>query len=87
MDRFARYSDAVSNPARASAPIIPSASAILASIPKAIFVGVGGDIRLRCIDDSDPVTFRNVPSGSILPVRAAQVFPEGTSASAIVGLY
>ena len=87
MDRFENFGDSVSDPARQAAPIIPSDEQSLERIPKALFIGTGGDIRLRCTDDDAPVLFRNIPSGSILPVRAAQVLANGTNATDLVGLF
>ncbi|MFN4019899.1 MAG: hypothetical protein ACK4IC_05220 [Erythrobacter sp.] len=87
MDRFQHLGDSVSDPARKAAPLTPSATETLTEIPKAIYVGTGGHIRLKCIDDVTPVSFRNVVSGTILPVRAAQVMIEGTTATDLVALF
>lgn len=62
MDRFARYRSTGSNPPRACAPILPSPSTDLALIPQAIFVGSGGDIRLRCVEDIEPVGHLEEPA-------------------------
>ena len=87
MDRFKNSSDSVSDPARSLAAIDATSSAILDSTPKAIFIGTGGDVSLRAIDDDTAVTLRNVPAGTILPIRAAQLDPALTTARDIVGLY
>ena len=87
MDRFKNSSDAVSDPARSLADINATSAAPLDSAPKAIFIGTGGDVSIRAIDDESPVTLRNVPSGTILPIRAAQLNPALTTARDIVGLY
>lgn len=87
MDRFEHFGDCVSDPARRAAPVIPSGAQPLTQVPKALFVGSGGDIRLRCTDDDAPVLFRNIPSGSILPVRPAHILSDGTSATDLVGLF
>lgn len=86
MDKFSNTVDIVSNPARGLAPVVPADGAELAKIPKALFVGSGGDLRLRCIEDDAPVTLKNVGNGQILPVRAVQVYATGTSATDIVAL-
>ena len=52
--------------------------------PQAIYVGTGGDIALRLIGDSTVVTYKNVPSGSWLPVLADKVMSTDTTASDIV---
>lgn len=87
MDQFEHFSDSVSDPARRSAALVPSDDHSLERIPKALFIGTGGDILLQCIDDDAPVLFRNIPSGAILPVRAKKIHASGTSASNLVGLF
>lgn len=52
--------------------------------PQAIYVGTGGDIALRLIGDSTVVVYKNVPSGSWLPVLADKVMSTDTTASDIV---
>lgn len=52
----------------------------------AIYVGVGGDVKVK---DSagTTVTFKNVPTGSILPVANVElVYLTDTSATDLVGL-
>ena len=87
MDRFKNSSDSVSDPARALVAIDATSSATLNSVPKALFIGTGGNVSIRAIDDDVAVTLRNVPSGTILPIRAAQLDPALTTARDIVGLY
>lgn len=52
----------------------------------AIFVGVGGDVVLVDIDATE-VTFKNVPSGGIIPCQTSIVKSTGTTATNIVALY
>ena len=68
-DQFRGYADSVGAPSRHIAPRVPSDAADLAVTPKGIYVGTGG------------VTFRNLPSGSLLPVRARRVLATGTTAA------
>jgi len=86
MDDFQHYRDSVSSPARSASAVAPSDSAPLAKVPKAIFVGTAGDVHLRAVDDEASVLFRNIPAGTILPVRAALILQSGTTASDIVAL-
>lgn len=87
MDQFQHNSDAVSNPARSALAVTADDLVPFPALPKALFIGTGGDVRLLAADDDMPVIFANLPSGAILPVRAKQVFQSGTSAAQIVALY
>jgi hypothetical protein len=86
-DRFETLASGLSAPAAASAAIVPSDTAPLPSIPRAIYVGTGGDLVMRGkLDDAD-LTWRNVPSGALLPFRAGWVRASGTSAADLVALF
>jgi len=50
------------------------------------FIGVFGDIKVDLLDGGTGVTFKNVPSGSILPIIASKVYSGGTTATDIVML-
>lgn len=50
-----------------------------------IYVGNGGDVKLRPGDSDTDITYRNVPSGAYLTVRASHVRAVGTSASDLIG--
>jgi hypothetical protein len=75
----------LSDPAGSSAAISPSDSADLAQIPKAIYVGVTGDITMKLKNDSASVLFKAVPVG-VLPVRPVRIYATGTTATNIVAL-
>lgn len=53
---------------------------------RALYVGTGGNIN---IDDAfgNTVLLSNVPTGSVLPVRAKRVRATSTTASNLVALY
>jgi hypothetical protein len=85
-DQFDTAADSLIAPARKCFPIIPSNTAELPVLPKAIYVGSGGSIVLRAIDSTQDVTFTNVPSGTILDVRAVALRQSGTTAGNLVGL-
>lgn len=85
-DPFASHADSVAAPARRAFAITPHATNALSPVPKALFVGTGGDVVLRSIDGTADVTFRNVASGQVLDVRAEYVRAAGTTAADIVGL-
>lgn len=79
--------DSVVAPATRGVAVAPHDVNALADIPKALFVGVGGDLAARGVADVADVTFRNLANGSVLPFRAKYVRATGTTASAIVALY
>lgn len=86
MNHFLTDQDTVSNPARGHAAVLLSDSANLDTVPKALFVGTSGDVRLRAVEDEDPAIFRNVGDGQFLLIRAQQVYATGTVASDTVAL-
>jgi len=86
MDKFRYNSDSAANPARSVQSVIMSDEQELLLVPKALFVGSGGDIALRCLEDTEATVLKNVAAGSILPVRAIQIYATGTTAGDIVAL-
>jgi hypothetical protein len=57
-------------------------------VTRAVYVGAAGDITARLAGDTGSVTFKLVPAGSTLPIRARQIFATGTTAALpLVGLY
>jgi hypothetical protein len=86
-DQFRHYRDSAISPARSAAAIVPSDTAFLSRLPKALYVGSAGHVALRCADDDADVVFQNVPAGTVLPVRAACVRASGTTAAQIVAFY
>ncbi|MCX7676501.1 MAG: hypothetical protein N2Z59_03885 [Alteraurantiacibacter sp.] len=85
-DDFQAFADSPLAPATQTFPIVPSDSAELHRVTKAIYVGETGDIVLRALNSDTDVLFRNVPAGSILDVRVRAVRQTGTTAASIVGL-
>lgn len=85
-DRFDNQGDSLSQPARLAFAITPHATAEIDPLPKALYVGTGGDITLRAADATADTVFRNVASGQILDVRARYIRATGTTASDLVGL-
>ncbi len=86
VDHFDSQSDTISQPARLAYAITPHASAEVDPLPKAIYVGTGGDVTLRAADSGADIVFRNVASGQILDVRPKHIRVTGTTAADIVGL-
>ncbi|MGB3711311.1 MAG: hypothetical protein WA913_07890 [Pricia sp.] len=84
-DKFAS-TDSLTAPAREGFALIPDDTAAVADLPKAIYVGTGGDLVLRMADSDADLTLRNVADGALLPLRPAFVRATGTTAADIVGL-
>ncbi len=85
-DTFGTALDSLIAPARNCFSITPHDVATLPSLPKAIYVGTGGNIALRPVDSAQDVTFMNVTGGTILDVRAMHIRATGTTASNMIGL-
>lgn len=78
--------ESLSDPKGGAFAITPSDSADLAQGAIALYIGGEGNIKLTT-SLGQTVTFVNVGSGSVLPVRTKRVYASGTDATNIVGLY
>lgn len=67
--------------------VIPDDNVVLDPVPTQLFVGTGGKIKILLCDDTNPVIFMAVPTGSILRVRAKKIYASDTNASNILALY
>lgn len=85
-DAFARQADSPVTPSSHPLAIVPSDVAPLVATPKALYIGTGGTVVLRTASGAADVTFKNLASGQILPVRAQFVRATGTTAADIVAL-
>jgi len=76
-------------PARDAGAVTASDLTDFASYPRALFVGVGGDVSLVPVASAADtgVVFKNVVSGTILPIQSRRVNSTGTTATDIVALY
>lgn len=86
MSDFAEYADSPTAPSLLCFDVTPNDVAALPFLTKALYIGGAGDLVLRSPLGQSDVTFRNLPAGYILDVRAIAVRATGTSATAIVGL-
>ncbi|AYJ86959.1 hypothetical protein D3Y57_14705 [Sphingomonas paeninsulae] len=86
IDQFQSSFDNITAASRAPFAILPHDTNELATIPKAIYVGTGGNITLRGVDGAADVVLKNVGNGQILDIRARYVRVTGTTAADIVGL-
>ncbi|TBZ07771.1 spike base protein, RCAP_Rcc01079 family [Rhizobium leguminosarum] len=72
-------------PASRAAVVTPNDTTIVNA--RALYIGTAGDVSIAPRRDVDPVIFKNVPAGTILPVHAAIVALTGTTASNIIALF
>ncbi len=86
IDSFSSSAETVSGPARAPFAVTPHDTNELTTIPKALYVGTGGNVTLRGVGGSADVVFKNVANGQVLDVRAQYVRATGTTATDIVAL-
>lgn len=86
IDEFSKYGRSLISPAENAAEIVPGDSAQLPRVSRAVYVGEGGDLRVQMLGGGI-VTFRNIPAGTLMPLRISRVFATGTDATAILGLW
>lgn len=85
-DAFAMHSRAAVDPARNAFALTPHDSEALTMLPRAIYVGTGGDIVLRAIDGDADVVLKNIASGQVIDIRALYIRAAGTTAADLVAL-
>lgn len=86
-DNFASNADSVSAPATRAAAVVPHDANALGEIPKALYVGTGGTLVVRGVGGGADVSFKKVPDGALIPLRAQFVRATGTTAADILALY
>lgn len=79
--------NAVESPARLAVAVTPHDVNPLADIPKALFVGTGGNITMRGAGGGVDAVWKNIPSGTTIPFRAEYIRATGTAAADILALY
>ena len=84
-DRFENHAAGLESPVRHGFAITPDDSVALAETTRAIYVGTAGDISLILASGAG-LTFVNLASGTVLPVRATGVNATGTTAADLLGL-
>ena len=84
-DAFAGHVAGLTAPATEPQPVVPSDSAELAAVTRALYVGQTGNVRVRLVSGA-AVTFANMQGGVLYPIRVRQVFATGTTAADLVGL-
>jgi len=85
-DYWDTHRPGIESPAEHAAAVTKSDSTTFDDITRAVWVGTAGDIAVLT-KGGETVTFANVPSGSLLPIRVSKVLSTGTDASDIVRLW
>lgn len=83
---FVAMSSGISAPGLSFAAVSPSDTADLTTAARGLFVGTGGNIAVIGVSDSASVVFKNVASGTVLPLCVKRVLATGTTAADIVAL-
>jgi hypothetical protein len=85
-DSFKHYSRSLTSPPEHALAIQPDDAAVLPQVPRALWVGSGGDLAVR-MAGGETVILAGVPAGTLLPVRVARVLASGTTAGDILGFW
>lgn len=72
-------------PAEHAETVTPSDSVDLGVVSRSLYVGSAGNVSVVMLSGAT-VTFANVTSGSMLPIRVSRVRSTNTTASSIVSL-
>jgi hypothetical protein len=72
------------SPAETVAAVAPSDTGSVRA--RALYVGGGGDVTVDTANSSN-VTFKSVPTGTVLAVRATRVYATNTTATNIVAMF
>jgi len=84
MDPFENYATGLESSARDAFAITPHDDNDLEVYPRALLIGVAGDLEVIMLDGSTPVVLP-VPAG-YNPLRVKRVLDTNTTATGIVGL-
>lgn len=85
IDEFGSYSRGLGGPLTSAIQVTPNNSNDLSHVSRALFVGVGGDLRVITLD-GQTVTFGGMGPGWH-PIRVRRILSTGTTASAIVACW
>jgi hypothetical protein len=85
LDPFSSFSRGVTSPATRAFAVAPADGTQLPYLTRAIYVGGSGDLTVTT-EDGDTVTFKSVPTGTVLSVRVQIIAATGTTATNLIGL-
>lgn len=82
-DKYRNHRQELDSPSRDFAVVTKSDTVDFDVLPRAIYVGTGGDI-MAVREDGVVVPFLNYPSGQYLPIRCIRINATGTTAGNFV---
>lgn len=83
VDSFATQSQGLDSAPRRAADIVPSDTADLSFVTRAIHIGGAGDVKVTTVD-GDTVTLKGFSAGQTKVGRYARVWATGTTATSLV---
>ena len=86
MDPFKLEPPGMTDSGRYHDGVTPDDDTDLAVIPRALYVGTGGDLAIRDMAGNVEVR-KNVPAGTEISFRAVRVMATGTTASDILAIW
>ena len=92
-DRFTNITSNLSDPSSSGFAVVANdnVGAAFSQPTRGLYVGAGGNVAVVMVGyrgaGNTALTFVNVQSGSVLPIRAIQVLQTGTTANSMIGLY
>lgn len=86
VDAFEHHGTGLESPGSFARAITPSDSLDLPDVPRAIFAGADGVVRVTMRGGGDPVSFA-ILSGAPLPIRVKKVWATGTTATGLVAVW
>lgn len=82
-DKYQGTADTIIGPSRKCFDIVPHDINPLSDIPKGIYIGTGGNITGRLVDDTTDHTWKNLGSGFI-SLRFQYIRAAGTTATDLI---
>lgn len=88
---FVKHEDMRVAPATHGDAVTPSDTVELSKYGRGLYVGVGGNVSVTLVSDPEPAlagtVWKNVPAGTLLPIRCRQVWATNTTATDLVNAY
>lgn len=85
-DTYDSIATTLTSPAIDGQAVTPSNTSDLPHVSRAIYIGASGDIAVELVSGAS-VTFKSVPAGAMMPLRARKILSTGTTGSEIVALW